>query len=137
MSDAAPIFDHGFPARPADHTVVVLGASPKPARYSNMALRELLAAGYRVIPVHPKVRRIEDTEVVHSLRAIAGPVHTLTLYLGAARSAPLLDDIVRLHPRRVIFNPGSESAALEERLRRHRIPQVHGCTLVMLRTGQF
>jgi predicted CoA-binding protein len=137
MRDVAPILDRGLPARPEDHTVVVLGASPKPARYSNMALRQLLALGYRAIPVHPKVQRIEGTDAVSNLRAVAGPVHTLTLYLGAERSAPLIHDIIRLHPWRVIFNPGSESVALDEHLRRHHIPRVHGCTLVMLRTGQF
>jgi predicted CoA-binding protein len=115
----------------------VLGASPKPARYSNMAIRQLLALDYRVIPVHPKIKHIEGLPVVHGLRAISDAVHTLTLYVGAERSAPLISDIVRLNPRRVIFNPGSESAILEERLRRQHIPHVHGCTLVMLRTGQF
>jgi len=137
MTDAAPRFAPGFPAQPQDHTVVILGASPKPARYAHMAQRDLMAQGYRVIPVHPKVREIEGVPVVHGLRVIADPVHTLTLYLGAARSQGLIDDILRLNPRRVIFNPGSESPELEERLHQHHIPAVHGCTLVMLRTRQF
>jgi hypothetical protein len=61
----------------------------------------------------------------------------LTLYVGEDRSLALIDDILRLNPRRVIFNPGSESAPLEERLHQHHIPRIHGCTLVMLRTHQF
>lgn len=137
MSDAAPRFDHGFPEAPEAHTVVVLGASPKPARYANMAQRLLMEKGYRVVPVHPKIKEIEGVPVVDSLRSIAGPVHTLTLYVGPDRSQPLIDDILRLNPRRVIFNPGTESSELEERLRQHHIPHVDGCTLVMLRTGQF
>jgi predicted CoA-binding protein len=137
MSDTAPRFDHGFPEQPADHTVVVLGASPKPARYANMAQRQLVQLGYRVIPVHPKIAQIEGLRVTPNLRAIAEPVHTITLYVGPERSRPLIDDILRLNPRRVIFNPGSESAELERRLREHHIPHVHGCTLVMLRTNQF
>jgi len=102
-----------------------------------MAQRDLMARGYRVIPVHPKVREIEGIPVVPSLRVITDPVHTLTLYLGAARSQELIADILRLNPRRVIFNPGSESPELEERLHHHQIPTVQGCTLVMLRTRQF
>jgi len=137
MSDAAPRFEHGFPETPTDHTVVVLGASLKPARYSNMAQRQLLEQGYRVIPVHPKIREIEGQRVTPTLRAIAERVHTLTLYVGPDRIRPMIDDIIRLNPRRVIFNPGSESAELERRLREHHIPHVHGCTLVMLRTNQF
>jgi predicted CoA-binding protein len=75
--------------------------------------------------------------VVPSLRQVDAPVHTLTLYVGPERLLPLLDDIIHLHPRRVIFNPGTECPPLEERLHRHGIPFVQGCTLVMLRTGQF
>jgi predicted CoA-binding protein len=137
MTDMAPKFNHGFPASPQEHNVVVLGASPKPARYSNMAQRMLMEQGYRVIPVHPKIKEIEGIAVTHNLRAVKGTTHTLTLYVGADRSYSMIDDIIRLNPRRVIFNPGSESADLEQRLREHRVPTVHGCTLVMLRTNQF
>jgi predicted CoA-binding protein len=137
MTDAAPRFVQGYPERPADHNVVILGASAKPARYANMAQRRLMELGYRVIPVHPKIKEIEGLTVVHNLRAIADPVHTLTLYLGPHRSLALLDDIIHLNPRRVIFNPGTESDPLQSSLRRRHIPQVEGCTLVMLRTGQF
>jgi predicted CoA-binding protein len=125
------------PANPAEHCVVVLGASPKPARYSNRAVGMLEAGGYRVVPVHPKVGLIRGLPVVHSLRAIHDLVHTLTLYVGPGRSLPLLDDILRLDPGRVIFNPGTEAPELEQRLHERRIACIHGCTLVMLRTRQF
>ena len=118
-------------------TVVVLGASPKPARYSNQALRLLDEAGYRVIPVHPRVESIEGLPVSAGLTLIDEPVHTLTLYVGEARSTPMIPDIVGLNPHRVIFNPGSESEQLEQKLRAHHIEVIHGCTLVMVRTNQF
>ena len=50
---------HG-PKKPQERTVVVLGASPKPVRYSYQAVKLLKDKGYRVIPVHPKAQRIED-----------------------------------------------------------------------------
>jgi len=119
------------------HRVVVLGASPKPARHANQAIRLLKAQGYQVAPVHPRYCEIEGLTVIPSLEAVTGPVHTLTLYLGAQRSVPLTDTIVALRPGRVIFNPGTESPELERRLEQAGIPAVHGCTLVMLRTGTF
>ena len=130
-------FSHKWPISPEDHRVVVLGASPKPARYANRAVRELIARGYSVIPVHPKIRQIEGLQVVHKLSAIKERVHTLTLYVGPKRSRDLIDDIIRLNPGRVILNPGTESSALETRLRASHIHCLHACTLVMLRTGQF
>ncbi len=122
---------------PTAHRVVVLGASPKPHRYANQAVRLLLEKGYQVIPVHPRWETIEGLPVAPSLGAVEAPVHTLTLYLGAARSEPLVEDILRLAPGRVIFNPGSESALLAARLGAAGIECFEACTLVMLRTGQF
>ncbi len=123
--------------RVEEHRVVVLGASPKPHRYSNMAIRELLSRNYRVIPVHPRAARIEHLAVVPELGMVRMPVHTLTLYVNPAHSRLLRDKITAMQPHRVIFNPGTESRELERTLKEHDIPCIHGCTLVMLRTGQF
>ena len=125
------------PDKPEDHVVVVLGASPKPTRYSNMAVRQLEAKGYRVIPVHPTAERIGDLPVRHSLRDIEEDVHTLTLYLGPLHSRGQTEDILALAPKRVIFNPGTESPQLASRLKAAGIDSVHACTLVMLRSGLF
>ena len=122
---------------PLDEWVVVLGASPKRSRYSNQALRLLRAEGYRVIPVHPKAEVIEQLAVVNDLGAITEKVHTVTLYVGPDRSLSLIDAIIGLKPSRLIINPGTESSELERRLDESEIAHVHGCTLVMLRTGQF
>ena len=126
-----------IPERREDHVVVVLGASPKPARYSNQAVRLLDETGYRVIPVHPRVETIEGIPVAARLALIEDAVHTLTLYVGEARSTPLIPEILALNPARVIFNPGSESAGLEQQLRAHHVEVIHGCTLVMVRINQF
>ena len=130
-------FRHKWPEAPADHVVAVLGASRKPARYANQALRLLKTGGYRGIPIHPKIAEIEGIAVSPKLCMIPDRVHTLTLYVGPARSREMVQDIVDLNPARVIFNPGTESRGLEDTLRSHHIECIHGCTLVMLRTGQF
>ena len=109
----------------AAQTVAVLGASHNPDRYSNMAVRRLRDVGHNVIPV------------AKSLGDIVDPVDTLTLYVGPQRSLPMIDAILRLTPKRVIFNPGTESAELAAALDRANIPHVEACTLVMLQTGQF
>ncbi len=119
------------------HTVAVLGASNNPERYSNMAVRRLRDAGHRVIPVNPALETIEGLPVTKSLGEIKEPVDTLTLYVGPQRSAPMIEDILRLAPKRVIFNPGTESPELAAALDRAGIPHIAACTLVMLQTGQF
>jgi hypothetical protein len=118
-------------------TVAVLGASPKKERYSNQALNMLRDYGHRVIPVHPAIREIDGVATVSSLEAITEPVHTLTLYVGPARLEKLAEAVLKLRPCRVIFNPGTELPELEARLAEAGVEVVRGCTLVMLRTGQF
>ena len=121
----------------ASHHVAVLGASPKPARYANQAVRLLLQHGYRVTPIHPRFEEIEGLPVAKRLDQVARPVDTLTLYVGPERLAPQIAELVALEPGRVIFNPGTESLALQQALDEAGIEWLEACTLVMLKTGQF
>jgi predicted CoA-binding protein len=117
--------------------VVVVGASDNPERYSHRALLLLKEKGHRVIPIHPRLTGIESVPVYHSLKEIKGPVHTVTLYVGRERSDGMIEDILGLKPRRLIMNPGAENDALEVSARNAGIEVIRGCTIIMLRTGQF
>ncbi len=117
--------------------VAVLGASPKPERYSNQAIRLLGRYDYRPIPVNPAFAEIEGLACFPSLAAIGEAVHTITVYLGPARSTPLISEIVAANPKRIILNPGAENEALAAAANSAGIEVVEGCTLVMLRTGLF
>lgn len=117
--------------------VAVLGASPKPDRYSNQALRMLAQYEYRTFPVNPGFPEIDGRKCYPSLTAISDPLHTVTLYLGAARSTPLIDQILAAKPERIILNPGAENDEITEAASSLGIEVVEGCTLVMLRAGLF
>lgn len=117
--------------------VVVMGASNKPDRYSNKAVRLLREHGHEVIPVHPKLDEVEGLKVIHQLGEIVGAVDTLTLYVGPDASSAAAEAILQLRPGRVIFNPGSENPVLEARMRAADIAHEQACTLVLLRTAQF
>ena len=121
----------------SQHHVAVLGASPKPARYANQCIRLLKQQGYRITPVHPRFEQIEELAVSPNLDAIAGSVDTLTLYVGPRLLEPQTEDIVRLRPGRVIFNPGTESRQVQCRLDEAGIDWFEACTLVMIKTDQF
>ena len=62
-----------------DKTTVVLGASVKPERYSNKALRMLREHGHTVIPVHPLHKEIEGIKAVPALSEIIGEIDTVTV----------------------------------------------------------
>lgn len=117
--------------------VVVLGASPNEERYAHKAMKMLLEYGHQPIPVNPGFDEILGQKCYKSITDVPGPVDTVTMYLGAARSEPLIDEILAVKPRRIIFNPGAENEHLAGEAKSKGIEPVAACTLVMLRTGQF
>jgi predicted CoA-binding protein len=118
-------------------TVVIIGASNNPERYSHRALLLLRKHGHEVVPVHPKLAEIEGIPVVADVSLITGSVDTVTMYVGAAISSGLQDKLITLKSRRIIFNPGAENAQLVDALQKAGIACEEACTLVLLNTGQF
>ena len=122
---------------PAGSQVAVLGASPKEDRYSFKAMRMLKEHGHKPIPVHPAGHTVDGVHGLKSLSEIDQPIDTLTVYLNSKISSGQRDDILKLNPRRVIFNPGAENEELAKVLESAGIEVVMACTLVMLTTGEF
>ncbi len=118
-------------------TVVVLGASDKPERYSYKAFKMLQEYGHATLLVSPRLTQIDGVAVYPSLSAIEGPVDTVTVYVSAENSSLLQDQFLQLRPRRVLFNPGSENPSLSKVLINMGIEVEEACTLVLLRTNQF
>src|SRR6476469_6164293 len=118
-------------------TVAILGASPKPDRYAYKAFQMLRDHGHRAIPINPAFEDILGEKCYPKIADAPKPIDTVTMDLGEARSNPLIDEIIAAKPRRIIMNPGAENPALAAQAEDAGIEVVEGCTLVMLRTGQF
>ena len=117
--------------------VAVLGASNKSERYSYQAVVLLAEKGHAVFPIHPAIVEIDGHATFKRLADISEPLHTITMYVSPTHSIGMADVIIAATPSRVLFNPGTENPALEEKLTAANIAVVHACTLVLLRTGQF
>lgn len=115
---------------------LVLGASEKSDRYSYMATEMLNSAGYSVYALGTKKGWIGNTEI-HLDWPEPGSIDTLTLYINPTRLQAMLNDVLRLNPRRIIFNPGTEDGTLESVLSQAGIRVIRACTLVLLRTNQY
>lgn len=122
---------------PRVETVAIMGASARPERYAHKAMKMLLEYGHRPLPINPAYEAILDQPCYPNLSAAPGPIDTVTLYLSAERSDPLVEEIVRTKPRRIIMNPGAENRSLADRAKDAGIEVMEACTLVLLRTGQF
>lgn len=117
--------------------VVIIGASPKANRYSYKAQVMLVENGHQPFPVSQRGHDILDVAGFGSIDDIKEDVHTVTLYINAKLHEQQFETILSKKPKRVIFNPGTESDHLMQQYRDHGIDAFEACTLVMLRTGQF
>lgn len=115
---------------------LVLGASPKPERYSNMATRRLVAAGHPVVAVGLRDGEISGTAITTGIPDGA-PIDTVTMYMSAQNQEAWEQRILALRPKRIIFNPGAENERLSKCAADQNIEVVEGCTLVMLSAGTF
>lgn len=121
-----------------DSYIAVLGFSDKPSRYSYLAYERLLENGFNnLIGISSKNISLPGIKMVRTLEDIGQDIHTLTVYVGVERLAPLIEAILALNPKRIILNPGTENVDLISRAKDAGIEVVEGCTLVMLGTDQF
>lgn len=115
---------------------VVLGASPNPTRYSNIATHRLQQYGHETVPVGIRNGEIDGLEIQLGQPEIES-VDTITLYMNPQRQQPHYDYILSLQPKRIIFNPGTENPELIALAKERGIETVIACTLVMLSVGNF
>lgn len=116
--------------------VLVIGASLKEERYSNKAIRMLNQFDHEVMAIGLREGTIDGTNIIKTKENFHG-IDTVTLYLNAARQEEFYDYIIKLKPRRVIFNPGTENAEFYLLLEKSGIEHEVACTLVLLSTNQF
>jgi len=115
---------------------LVLGASLKTDRYSNFAIHSLTDKKYETVGVGLKEGVIEGVTIFKGKPKLDN-IHTITLYLNPKRQEEYYDYIVSLHPKRVIFNPGTKNKELQLLLENNNIDYEDSCTLVLLSTGQY
>jgi uncharacterized protein len=115
---------------------LIIGASTNPERYSYKAAEKLLENNHDIYMIGNKPRHIFYREITQDL--IPYPdVDTVTMYISTKIQPKYYDYILSLHPRRVIFNPGTENPKFAETLHANKIQTEEACTLVMLSTNAY
>jgi hypothetical protein len=110
---------------------LVIGASEKEDRYSNMAIKKLRANNHSVVSIGNKEGKVLDVDIIKGRPAFEG-IDTVTLYINPKIQQEYYDYILGLHPKRIIFNPGTENIEFETMAEEKGIKTIEACTLVML-----
>ena len=115
---------------------LVIGASLKSSRYSNMAINKLVTHKHEVVAIGLREGTVAGVNIDTELVPYAS-IDTETLYLNPSRQEPYFNYIVNLNPKRVIFNPGTENPEFYKLLEQNNINVEVACTLVLLSIKQY
>lgn len=115
---------------------LVVGASLNPDRYSFKAVTALRKAGHPVVAFGLKEGLVAAVNIQKEWQ-FSSDIDTVTMYVNPQRQVELYDKIIALHPKRVIFNPGTENADFEKLLATKGIETEIACTLVLLSIDQY
>lgn len=114
-------------------SLAVVGASRSGKKFGNIAIRELLANGYRLFPVHPAATVIEGLDCYPSLRAIPLPVGGVLISVHPEDTQRVVEDAASAGIHRVWMIQGSSSPHVLTFCKEHRMTEVHGaCILLFL-----
>src|SRR6185436_14778136 len=117
---------------------VIIGATTNQSRYAYLAADSLRDHNIEFIPVGIKKGEVFGKPILDlRLQPEIKDVDTVTLYINPFNQQEWYDYILKLNPKRVVFNPGTENPELEKLLEEKGIEALEACTLVMLRTGQY
>lgn len=115
---------------------LILGATPDSSRYAYLAANRLVRTGHPIVNVGIKKGEVAGV-AIEKAEAIHADIDTITLYVGPQNQPPLYDYILATHPKRIIFNPGTENLELRRLANERGIETLSACTLVMLSTGEY
>jgi len=116
--------------------VLVLGASLKQDRYSNMAMRKLSVNNFWVLGLGHKEGDVSGMKI-HTEQIHIEDLYAVTIYMNGFNQREFYDYLISLRPHKVIFNPGAENSDFESLLQEHGIAWERACTLVLLSLNQF
>jgi predicted CoA-binding protein len=101
-----------------------------------MAINRLRNNNHPVVAIGKRPGFVAGTSLETETRKI-DDLDTITLYLNPNNQKEYYQYILDSHPKRIIFNPGTENDELAELAKKKGIQPVEACTLVLLSTGQY
>ena len=123
---------------PKNKPTLVVGASNNPKRYSYKAIERLRKHNVPVWAYSIKKGEVSGVKFHNNWDDFSGKnIHTVTLYVGPQNQEKIIEPVLNLKPKRIIFNPGTENPVFIQKAKEAGIEVVVGCTLVMLSVGNF
>src|SRR5262249_21140423 len=101
------------------NTIAMIGASSNPDKPSHRIFKQLLDAGYHVIPVNPKETEVFGQRAVASLADIHEPVDIVDVFRRAEDTPPIADEAAKLGAKTLWLQLGIANADTAARAKAH------------------
>lgn len=115
---------------------LVLGATTNSNRYAYLASNMLVQHGHEIELLGIKTGEVAGATIQKGFPELEN-IDTVTMYIGPQHQDTYFDYLMKLKPRRIVFNPGTENPVLEQLAQNNGIEVEEACTLVLLSTGQY
>jgi predicted CoA-binding protein len=110
----------------------VVGASPKPERYSHRIVKLLHERGFEVYPVRPALEHIDGIKAYPSIAALPVKVDVVDMVVNPEVGLRAMEEIRDAGIRDVWLQPGAESPEIHAFAREHGINAIEACVLAVL-----
>lgn len=110
----------------------VVGASPKPDRYSYKIVKILKERGYTVYPIRPKQEEILGLRCYPSLSALPEKPDVVDMVVNPSVGLDYMKEMKELGLQYVWLQPGSESPEIHDYAKANGIHAMEACILAAL-----
>ncbi|GAB4161887.1 MAG: CoA-binding protein [Candidatus Dojkabacteria bacterium] len=115
-------------------TYAVIGASFNPEKYGHRVFKDLLEAGYKVIPINPKKGILLEQQVYATVSEYADIIDVAVFVVPPEITLQVLEEVYAKGIKRVWMQPGSESEKAKARCQELGIEFVaEACIMVQRR----
>jgi len=111
-------------------TVAVIGASARPEKYGNKAIRAFLQRGYTVYPINPTEEEILGLKVYKSILDLPVRPNMVTVYVPPKVLLKILPDIAKKGCDELWLNPGTDSPEVLAEAQRLGLNVIQACSIL-------
>jgi len=112
--------------------VAIIGASRDREKFENKAVRAYHAHGHRVFPVNLREKEIEGLPAYRSVLDVPEKLDVVLVYVPPATTLRLLPDLVKIAPKKLFLNPGSEDDAVIARAEALGLEPILACSIIAI-----
>ena len=113
------------------YTYALIGASANKDKYGYKILQDLTVAGFKIIPINPKGKDIQDQKVYRKLTDIKEKIDVVIFVVPPSITENVLKQVHTKKINNVWFQPGSENENAIDYCKKNKINCIHNLCIMV------